>query len=119
MRSMKAEATMDLPKAEARLLRWMFAFAVLGLAAILLKGRLEVGIAFAVGAALGMLNFHWLWLTGKVLMEVQTAKVPRKTAILLVARYPLVLLALTLLYFSGWVPILPVIAGLLVPGKIG
>ena len=113
---MAAEVTMDLPKIEKRLLSWMLCFAVLGLAAVLLKGRLQVGIAFAVGAALGILNFHWLWLTGKALMEVQTAQVPRKTAILLVARYPLILLGLTLLYFSGWLPILPVVAGLLVPG---
>ena len=107
---------MDLPKIEKRLLSCMLCFAVLGLAAVLLKGRLQVGMAFAVGAALGILNFHWLWLTGKALMEVQTAQVPRKTAILLVARYPLILLGLTLLYFSGWLPILPVVAGLLVPG---
>ena len=113
---MAAEVTMDLPKIEKRLLSWMLCFAVLGLAAVLLKGRLQVGMAFAVGAALGILNFHWLWLTGKALMEVQTAQVPRKTAILLVARYPLILLGLTLLYFSGWLPILPVVAGLLVPG---
>jgi hypothetical protein len=110
------QIVMDLPRAESRLLRWMLFFAALGLAAILLKGRLQVGIAFAVGAVLGILNFHWLWLTGKALMEVQTAQVPRKTAILLVARYPLILLGLTLLYFSGWLPILPVVVGLLVPG---
>lgn len=110
------EAGMDLPKAKTRLLRWMFAFAILGLIAILVNGRVQVGLAFALGAAVGILNFHWLWLTVKVLMEVQTAKVPRKTTILLVARYPLTLLSLTLLYFSGWLPIVPVIAGLLVPG---
>lgn len=113
---MVAEVTMDLPKVEKRLLSWMLCFAALGLAAVLLKGRLQVGIAFTVGAALGILNFHWLWLTGKTLMEVQTAQVPRKTAVLLVARYPLILLGLTLLYFSGWLPMLPVVAGLLVPG---
>ena len=110
------QIVMDLPRAESRLLRWMLFLAVLGLAAILLKEHLQVGIAFAVGAVLGILNFHWLWLTGKALMEVQTAQVPRKAAIMLVARYPLILLGLTLLYFSGWLPILPVVAGLLVPG---
>ena len=37
-------------------------------------------------------------------MEAQTARVPRKTVVLIVARYPLVLAGLTLLYFSGWLP---------------
>jgi len=94
----------------------MMALAVLGVATILVTGRLQVGAAFAVGAALGVLNFHWLWQTGKVLMDVQTARVPRKTAFLMVARYPLALAGLAVLYFGGWLPLLPVIAGLLVPG---
>jgi hypothetical protein len=98
------------------MLRWMIALAILGVAAILATGRLQVGMAFAVGAALGVLNFHWLWQTGKVLMGGQASQVPRKTAILMVARYPLAMAALAFLYFSGWLPLLPVIAGLLVPG---
>jgi hypothetical protein len=98
------------------MLRWMIALAVLGVASILATGRFHVGAAFAVGAAIGVLNFHWLWQTGRVLMDVQTGRVPRKTAFLMVARYPVVLTGLTLLYFSGWLPTLPVIAGLLVPG---
>jgi hypothetical protein len=98
------------------MLRWMTILAVLGVAALLATGRFRVAMGFAVGAAVGMLNFHWLWQTGKVLMEADTARVPRKTAILMVARYPLMVAGLTLLYFSGWLPLLPVIAGLLVPG---
>jgi len=107
---------MDLPKIESRMLRWMMVLAILGLAAILMTGRLRVGLAFAVGAALGALNFHWLWQTGNFLMAAQSGHVPFKTACLMVARYPLALAALALLYFSGWLPLLPVIAGLLVPG---
>ena len=98
------------------MLRWMMAFALLGGVAILSTGRWQVGGAFVVGSAIGMLNFYWLWQTGKVLMDVQTGRVPGRTAFLMGARYPLVLAGLTLLYFSGWLPILPVIAGLLVPG---
>jgi hypothetical protein len=98
------------------MLRWMMALAILALAVILATGRLRIGLAFAIGAALGMLNFHWLWQTGNLLMGAQSAHVPFKTACLMVARYPLALAALALLYFSGWLPLLPVIAGLLVPG---
>jgi len=108
--------TTDLPKIESRMLRWMMALAIVGVAVILAKGRWQVGIGFAVGAALGVLNFHWLWQTGNVLMEAQTAHVPFTTAVLMVARFPLAFAALALLYFSGWLPLLPVIAGLLVPG---
>jgi hypothetical protein len=108
--------TTDLPRIESRMLRWMMLLAIVGVAAILAKGRWQVGIGFAVGAALGVLNFHWLWQTGNVLMSAQSAHVPFKTACLMVVRYPLAFAALALLYFSGWVPLLPVIAGLLVPG---
>ena len=108
--------TADLPKIESRMLRWMMLLAIVGVAAILAKGRWHVGVGFAVGAALGVLNFHWLWKTGNVLMEAQSGHVPFKTACLMVARYPLAFAALALPYFSGWVPLLPVIAGLLVPG---
>jgi hypothetical protein len=98
------------------MLRWMMALAILGVAATLVTGRWQVGLGFAIGAILGILNFHWLWQTGNVLMEAQTAHVPFKTAFLMVARFPLALVALMLLYLSGWLPLLPVIAGLLVPG---
>jgi hypothetical protein len=113
---MSGETLTDLPKIEFRMLRWMMVLAILALTAILATGRWQVAAAFAVGAGLGVLNFHWLWLTGKVLMDAQAGRVPRKTAILIVARYPLVLAGLTLLYFSGCLPLLPVVAGLLVPG---
>jgi hypothetical protein len=98
------------------MLRWMMALAILGVAGLLATGRFQVGLAFAIGAALGVLNFHWLWQTGRVLMEIQTAQVPRKTAFLMVARYPLALAGLAVLYIGGWLPLVPLIAGLLVPG---
>ena len=108
--------TTDLPKIESRMLRWMMVLAMVGVAVILAKGRWQVGVGFAIGAALGVLNFHWLWQTGNVLMGAQSAHVPLKTAFLMVARYPVAFAALAFLYFSGWLPLLPVIAGLLVPG---
>ena len=108
--------TADLPKIESRMLRWMMVLASIGVATILSAGYWQIGLGFAVGASLGILNFHWLWQTGNVLMTAQSAHVPFKTAFLMVARYPLAFGALALLYFSGWLPLVPVIAGLLVPG---
>lgn len=113
---MLAETTTDLPLTESRMLRWMMALAVLGVVVTLAKWRFQIGIAFALGAALGVLNFHWLWQTGRVLMEVQTASVPRKTLVLMVARYPVAMLGLAFLYIGGWLPLLPLIVGLLIPG---
>ena len=112
---MTAEIT-DLPKIESRMLRWMTLLAVAGVVVILATGRWQTAACFAVGATLGVLNFHWMWQTGNLLMAAQTAHVPFRTAFVMVARYPLALGALALLYFSGSVPLLPVIAGLLVPG---
>jgi drug/metabolite transporter (DMT)-like permease len=110
-----AETIIDLPKIESRMLRWMISFAIVGVLAILAMGRWHVALAFTIGSALGVLNFHWLWETGKVLMEAQVGRVPVGTAFLMVARYPVAMAGLAFLYFSGCVPPLPVIAGLLVP----
>jgi hypothetical protein len=98
------------------MLRVMLSLTVLGAVSTLATWRTQVALAFVVGASLGILNFRWLWRTGKVLMEVQTGRVPRKTIFLIVLRYPLVLGALLVLYYTGWLRPLPVVAGLLVPG---
>jgi hypothetical protein len=113
---MQAETTTDLPGIEVRMLRWMLILGLAGTVVMAAAGRFNAAMAFAVGAALGSLNFHWLWRTGNVLMAAQAAKVPGKTLALLIARYPLGLAALALIYCSGWFPLLPVIAGMLVPG---
>jgi len=112
---MTVTAPMDLPRIETRMLRWMIAMAILGFIVILMTWRSQVAMAFAIGAALGILNFHWLWQTGRALMEAQTARVPRKTLFLIVLRYPLSFAGLFILFYSRWLRPMPVIAGLLVP----
>jgi hypothetical protein len=117
---------MDLPRIETRMLRWMIALAILGVISILATAPLldkegargwywQAALGFAIGAALGILNFHWLWRTGMVLMDIQTGRVPRVTVFLIVLRYPLSFAGLFMLFYSGWLSPLPVIAGLLVP----
>ena len=111
-----AETTTDLPEIRVRMLRWMVGLSILGVVVILADGRFQVALAFAIGAALGVLNFYWLWQTGLVLMEVQTARVPRMTVLLIILRYPLAFAGLFIIYYNRWLSPLPVIAGLLVPG---
>jgi hypothetical protein len=94
----------------------MVGLSILGVVVILADGRFQVALAFAIGAALGVLNFYWLWQTGLVLMEVQTARVPRMTVLLIILRYPLAFAGLFIIYYNRWLSPLPVIAGLLVPG---
>lgn len=113
---MLAETTADLPRIEARMFRWMAVLAILGVITLLATLHFQIAIAFAVGACFGILNFHWLWRTGTVLMEIQTGRVPRVTVFLIVLRYPLSFAGLVILYYSGWLSPLPVVAGLLVPG---
>ena len=113
---MLAETTADLPQIEVRMLRWMALLAILAMATLLATLHLRVAIAFAVGTCFGILNFHWLWRTGTVLMEIQTSRLPRMTIFLIVLRYPLSFAALVIVYYSRWLSPLPVVAGLLVPG---
>jgi hypothetical protein len=94
----------------------MIALATLGVIPILVIWQFPVALAFAIGATLGALNFHWLWQTGRVLMESQTARVPRMTIFLIVLRYPLSFAGLFILCYTRWLSPLPVIAGLCVPG---
>ena len=112
---MTVTTPMDLPRIETRMLRWMIALACLGTIVLLLTWRFQIALAFAIGAALGILNFRWLWQTGRVLMEAQTARVPRMTVFLIVLRYPSSFAGLFILFYSRWLRPLPVIAGLLVP----
>jgi hypothetical protein len=107
---------MDLPKIESRMLRWMLAVAAVSLVAILARGHWPLGCGFALGALIGILNFHWLWQTANTLMGAQSAHVPFRTAALMIVRYPLALAVLALLYIWGRIPLLPLIGGLLVPG---
>jgi hypothetical protein len=97
------------------MVRWMIGLAILGAVGLMAAGRFPVGAAFAIGAALGVLNFHWLWKTGRALMEAQTARVPRMTVFLLILRYPVCFAALFILYVTRWLSPLPLTAGLLVP----
>jgi hypothetical protein len=94
----------------------MIAIAVVGTMAILAGGRNHNALAFGMGAMLGILNFHWLRQAVDALMKAQEIRIPRVVVAKMFLRYPLVFAGLLILNYSGWLPMLPVVAGLLVPG---
>lgn len=96
--------------------RWMMAVTVAGTLATLIAGSPRAAIGFSVGALFGMLNYFWLHQTIAALMNSGNARVPKRTVAKMLVRFPLYLAGILLFYEMGWVPIVSVMAGLLVPG---
>ena len=59
----------ELARAEARMPRWMVLCGFLALTVILLCGQYRIAVGFAVGAALGILNYYWLHDAVEVLVK--------------------------------------------------
>ena len=95
--------------------RWMVGLGVLGTAALLAVGQPRTAAGFALGAALGILGYFWLHQAVVALMEAQTRRVPRGVALKIMLRYVLMLAAILLFSRTGWLPVLAVFGGLLVP----
>jgi hypothetical protein len=106
----------DLARAEARMPRWMVAVAAAGALATLVAGSPRAAIGFSVGAVFGILNYFWLHQTIAALMNSATARVPKRTVVKMFLRFPLWAAGIFLFYETGWLPIVAVMAGLLVPG---
>ncbi len=107
--------TADLAQAEARLPRWMAAWALAGGMGVLLAGQVRLAAGFAVGAMLALLNYLWLHQAIESLLAAGRVRVPRMLVAKLVIRYPLALAAVYLFYRTGWLPFAAVLAGLFVP----
>jgi hypothetical protein len=71
--------------------------------------------SFALGAALGILNYFWLREAVKTLLAAGHASVPRRLVIKLVVRYPLTFAGIYVFYHTGWLPFLAILGGLFVP----
>lgn len=106
----------DLARAEARMPRWMVAIALLGALGTLVIGPPRVAVGFSVGALFGILNYFWLHEAVVALMDAERARVPTRIVIKMLVRYPLCFLGMFLFYKAGWLPVLSVVSGLLVPG---
>lgn len=106
---------MDLEQAEARLPRWMLALAGAGTLGILLSTHVRFGAGFAVGSALGILNYFWLHHIVEALVNAGRIR-PAKSALAKVfVRYPLMFSGFLLFYKSGWLPFTAILAGFFVP----
>jgi len=96
--------------------RWMMAVALAGALATLIAGSPRATIGFSVGAVFGILNYYWLHQTIAVLMNSGIARMPKRTVVKMFLRFPLYVAGIFLFYETGWVPVVAVMAGLLVPG---
>lgn len=108
--------TPDLERAEAHMPRWMFGFAAAGTGVCAIVGEWRAAAGFALGAGLGILGYFWLHETAVALLGTGSPKGSRSLGAKLVLRY---LLMAAVIYFgqrTGWMPVLAIFAGLLVPG---
>jgi ATP synthase I chain len=101
--------------AEARLPRWMVALAGLGILVFLVLGRARMAGAFAVGAGISILGYHWLAQAVKAALNAGEQGVPKGVLRNLVLRYPIAFGAVLLFYETHWLPFVGVLAGLFVP----
>ena len=113
--TMQDPGVLDLARAEARLPRWMFAVAVLGVVAALVLQDWRFALGVALGAALAILNYHWLHQAVETLMRAGQSRVPRLVVAKFALRYPLAIAGLFLIYKTGWLPFTAILAGLFVP----
>jgi ATP synthase I subunit len=104
-----------LTRAEARLPRWMAACAVVGVVAALAAGGVRPAAAFALGAALAVLNYRWLHQAVETIFGEDHTRVPRGVVAKFAVRYPLAFAAVYLFYRTGWLPFGAILAGLFVP----
>jgi hypothetical protein len=88
---------------------------VLSTAVLLVVGQPRPAVGFALGAALGILGYFWLHQAVVALMDAHTARVPRAVALKIMLRYALMLAGILLFSRTGWLPVLAVFGGLLVP----
>lgn len=108
--------TPDLERAEARMPRWMFGVALAGVAALVIAGNWRGAAGFALGAGLGILGYFWLHDTAVAMLGAGSVAKPRALVAKLLLRY---LLMAAVIYFgqrTGWMPVLAIFCGLLVPG---
>jgi ATP synthase I chain len=101
--------------AEARLPRWMGAIAGLGILVFLVLGRARMAGAFAVGAGISILGYHWLAQAVKAALNASEHGAPKKVLRNLILRYPIAFGTVLVFYETHWLPVAGVLAGLFVP----
>jgi hypothetical protein len=105
----------ELARAEARLPRWMVLCGCLALMVILLCRQFTVAFGFAFGAAVGILNYHWLHEAVQALARAGQSRIPRLLVVKFLIRYPLAFGLVIFFFKTGWLPPMAILAGLFVP----
>jgi|SRR5690242_7772622 len=114
MQSVIANPT-TLEGAETRLPRWMGSLAGLGVVIFLVMGHTQMAGAFAVGAGISILGYHWLAQAVKAALNAGDGAVPKRVLLSLLLRYPIAFGAVLIFYETHWLPFTGVLAGLFVP----
>lgn len=96
--------------------RWMLGFALAGTAACAAVGEGRAAAGFALGAGLGILGYFWLHETAVAMLGAGSVAKPRALAAKLLLRYLLMAAVIYVGQRTGWLPVLAIFAGLLVPG---
>jgi len=89
--------------------------ASLALLVILLYRQLSIAIGFALGAALGILNYYWLRKAVEVLATAGQIRIPKSVVAKFLVRYPLAFGIVFVFFKTGWLPPMAILAGLFVP----
>jgi predicted outer membrane lipoprotein len=105
----------ELARAEARLPRWMMLCGFLALIVILLCRQFSIALGFALGAALGILNYYWLHEAVEALAKAGQVRVPKLLVAKFLIRYPLAFGLIIFFFKTGWLPPMSILAGLFVP----
>jgi hypothetical protein len=95
--------------------RWMMLCGLLALMVILVSRHFTVALAFALGAALGILNYYWLHEAVQALMRAGQSRIPKSVVAKFLIRYPLAFGLLFVFFKTGWLPPMAILAGLFVP----
>ena len=105
----------ELARAEARLPRWMFLCGLAALIVMLLFRQVMIATGFALGAALGIVNYYWLHEAVGALAKAGEARVSRLLVAKFLIRYPLAFGVVILFFKTRWLPPMAILAGLFVP----
>jgi hypothetical protein len=105
----------ELARAEARLPRWMTLCGFLALIVILWFRQFTIALGFALGAALGILNYYWLHQVVEVLAKAGQSRIPKSVVAKFLIRYPLAFGLVLVFFKTGWLPPMAILAGLFVP----
>ena len=78
-------------------------------------GQLRIAVGFALGAALGILNYYWLHEAVEMLAKASQSRVPKLLVAKFLIRYPLAFALVFFFFKTGWLPPMAILAGLFVP----